>query len=369
MPATSPYLSGLHEDSLMKLFLRPIACAALLIAVSPVQAQQNRDQVMLSVRREGRTSLAGNVSQMTPHEVTLEQTGTTTTIPVNEIQHIVFGGEPTQLAIARSRLASGQAEDALAELEKIDLARITEPAIKQDVQFYKALAKSRIALFGTGNKREAAVDLLEFHKGSAANYHRLEAAQTLGDLAAALGNYEAAGPFYAELTKAPWPDFQLRGAVLEAGALMGQSKFADALKKFDQVLASPATAPAAAEQKLLASAYRAQCLAETDAAPEGLKIIDDLIAKNDALDLKKSAIFAAAYNARGACNRKLGKTKEAITDYLHVDLLFFRDPDAHAQALYHLSKLWPAVNKNDRAIECRSKLQSAYPGSPWATKS
>jgi tetratricopeptide (TPR) repeat protein len=118
------------------------------------------------------------------------------------------------------------------------------------------------------------------------------------------------------------------------------------------------------EQKMHAMVGKAVCLAATGKADEGIAMIEDLIAKNDPSDAK---LFARAYNALGACYEKAGKTQDALLAYLHTDVLFFADREAHAEALYHLSKLWAAVNKSDRGVEAGTLLRSRYPGSRWAS--
>jgi len=53
---------------------------------------------------------------------------------------------------------------------------------------------------------------------------------------------------------------------------------------------------------------------------------------------------------------------------LHTDMLFHADADSHAEALYYLSKLWPDINKADRAIAAKNTLRERYPGSVWAAR-
>lgn len=312
------------------------------------------------------TSTSGTVVAMSATEIKLDASGTETVFKVNEVKSLKFAEDPNELTQARKQIKDGQLEDALAQLKKIDLSSVTRPVVKQDIAYYNAYCLAKIALGGGGgDKKAAAAAMFAFFNENKGSYHYFEAAQILGDLGMALGNYEGAAKFYGELSKAPWPEFQMRGAILEARPLMGLKKFDEAQKKYDEIIASGLNTPTATRYKQLAQVFRAVCMAETGKAKEALVIIDDIITKNDPKD---GELFAHVYNARGACNLKLNQPKEATLDYLHVDLLFFREPDAHAEALYHLSRLWTDQNKNDRAVEARNKLKEAYPGSLWAGK-
>ena len=53
---------------------------------------------------------------------------------------------------------------------------------------------------------------------------------------------------------------------------------------------------------------------------------------------------------------------------MHVDVLFYSDPEIHAESLYHLSNLWASIKKPDRAAASRNLLQQRYSGSIWAKR-
>jgi tetratricopeptide (TPR) repeat protein len=122
----------------------------------------------------------------------------------------------------------------------------------------------------------------------------------------------------------------------------------------------------ARDQKLLATIGRAECLAGLARPDEGIALATKVIDENDSKE--KPVLFARAYNALGVCYLRAGKPEEALLAFLHVDLLFTQDPDAHAEALYHLTALWKALNHPERALQARSLLLDRYSGSPWTNK-
>ncbi len=198
------------------------------------------------------------------------------------------------------------------------------------------------------------------------SYHYFAAMELLGDLAVALSSYENGIRYYGKLAEAPWPDYAMRAMVLQANAMVASSLFPDALQKYEEVLASSVDDARARELKLRATLGKAVCLAETGQTQPALESVTKIIEENDSRE--KPQLFAQAYNALGICYLKAGKSQDALLAFLHVDLLFNQDPDAHAEALYYLSDLWRTVNKSERAIRARSMLESRYSGSPWANR-
>lgn len=343
----------------------PRLLAALLLgllAPTAVHAQQD------AVLGERGTTTFGSIVEITRTQITMETPQGKKLFPVNEIQKVSFKEDPRELRTARDGIARGQLENAQSDLEKISVDGIARQEIRQDLQFYKAYCAGRLALVGGGDKGAAVRAMRAFVEApeNSESFHYYTAVELLGDLAVAMARYESGVKYYNMLSESPWPDTRMKGAILEANAMVSQGLFAEALARFDAVLATPLDDARAREQKLLATLGRAVCLAATGKPDEGIALVIKIIDENNSQE--KPALFARAYNALGTCYLKANKPQDALLAFLHVDLLFTQDPDAHAEALYNLSTLWKSLNKSERALKARSLLESRYSGSPWANR-
>ena len=348
------------SSSFLSRTILTLACCAL----PAVGWAQINDQIY----QQGGTPTRGDIAGSTPDEVEVVVAGASQKIPTNKIRKINFGGEPNELRTARDHAAQGRYEDAIEVLDKVNASTIKRPLIQQDYQYIKAFSQAKLALTGGGDKKAAEDTLLKFFaRYNKSTYHAYECAEILGDLAVANQDFEEAGKRYGYLAKAPWKDYQMRSSVLQASAMLGQGKYAEAKTKFDDVVASPLDDPAAQEQKRQAMVGQALCLAETGDPAAGIKLVQQVIGSNE--PQQNPALFGRAYNSLGRCYLKSNKPKDALLAYLHVDVLFYQDPETHAEALYYLTKLWTDVKKSERAIQSRTLLQSRYAGSSWAKKS
>jgi hypothetical protein len=94
-----------------------------------------------------------------------------------------------------------------------------------------------------------------------------------------------------------------------------------------------------------------------------LRSLGDII---DKLDDHNPEIAAMAYNAQGTALRKAGKPDKAVLAFLRVHLLYNLQPDAHAEAVANLEKLFTETHKPKHAQEMRSVLDDRYKNSRWA---
>lgn len=327
-----------------------------LLAPSPASAD---DEVFGSTG----TPLRGSIQSVSPVEVVLQTASGERRIAVNQIRKLGFDQDTGEIRTARERALRGQYEDALAALEQLNPAQIQRDLLKQDVQFYVAFCKGKIALNSGGDKREAGAAMRAFLTQNPKSYHFVEGTQMFADLAMSMGAYAMAAEWYGRLEAAPWPDVKLGAQVQVANALIADNKFAEAAAKYDAVLASALDTPEVSRQKRFAEVGKAYCLSEAGDPAQGVAMIEKIIQENDPQDIE---LFARAYNALGNAHLKAGRKKEALHAFLHTDVLFFGVPDAHAEALHHLATLWREQNKADRALRCTSLLQTRYAGTKWA---
>lgn len=344
----------------MKIEYREALAAGLLLLVGAGGALAQTDQV---ISHSGDTA-RGAIKKVTRDAIEIEERGNTRTIPASQIRAIQFGNEPRELRNGREAALGDKFEAALESLAKVKADDLARDEMKQDLAFYIAYAKGKLALAG-GDRAAAEKELLDFARNYGDSYHFYDAAEMLGDLAYLSGSYDDAARRYAAIAKSSAPDQQMRGAYLEGKSLLAKGDPAAAMASFDQVIANPLNDPAAARVKALCEVGKARCLIESGKAAEGVALAQQVIDRNDPKD---GYLFGAAYNALGAGYLKSEQPKQAVIAYLYVDLLFPSDPQSHAEALYYLEKLWTEQGKTDRAQACRNLLREQYGGTIWAKK-
>jgi len=336
-----------------------MASLASLALTRSVQAQG-----FDSVRSAGgKTSTQGKITEITADGISLMKGAVKETIPVNTLYMVVFSGEPAGLSRARINALNGNFDNALKELEKVDVAEVTRPEVTVDINYLKAYCTAQMALGGSGAQPAAEAAMVSFVRGNASSYHFYEACEVLGDLAVAQKKYPEAAKYYGPLEKSAFPDFKMRASVRLGRALQAQGKHPEAVTKFDSVLSAGASGEEAEKQVLAATLGKAVSLASTDQIDEAIKLVNTVIEKASPEEIE---LNARANNALGSCYVKAKKNKEALRAFLKVDLIYNGLPEAHAEALANLNKLWTEIGKEDRAQEALQLLKERYPESPWA---
>jgi tetratricopeptide (TPR) repeat protein len=342
------------------LALAAVTILDLTLASEAALAQREFDQLFVGKGAPSR----GFITEMMKDHVTLDISGLSRQFDVSEIVRITFKDEPPELNVVRTSVLQRNYMQALADLKKTESQKIDREFIKHDIDYYRALCLCRLTISEGGDKAAATAAMLNFVKSAPESYHFYEAAEVLGDLAMASGKWADATRYYGPIANAKWPDYQMRANNAIGRALLAENKFDEALDKFRAVTSGDAVTPEATRQKNLAQVGRALCVAETGKAEEAVAALDDMINKNDSQD---AVLFARVYNALGRCYIKLNKPRDAVTALLHTDMLYSSDADAHAEALYYLSKVWSDINKSERAVAARNALRERYAGSFWAT--
>ncbi len=303
-------------------------------------------------------TIIGKVTGMSATQVTVEQTnGTTKTIPVNEIQVIHYEGESALLKTVRTAIAAGRYEEAIQALDRIKLPDAVRPEITQDLEFYRALATAKLALAGSREILAAGKAMVAFVTQNPNSYHYLAACEIIGDLLVANQRPDLAQPYYAELSKAPWPDYQMRGGVVVGRALLAEGKYEEAAKAFQKVLDTKASGDTAENQRSAAALGKARCLTESSKTDEAIALVQGVIDKANPEAVK---LNAEAYNTLGLALRKAERPKEAVMAFLHTDVLYFASPEDHVTALRNLVDLWKELQRPDRAAQAQEVLAQQY---------
>jgi tetratricopeptide (TPR) repeat protein len=337
-----------------------LVLVALLVAAG--SAQNNRDVISL---KDAARSVSGQIVSTSPGVLELNADGARRRVPVEDIEQIRLYDDPPGLRGVRDAIRSGQYERALQLAEGVEVPAASRPLVREDLQFHQAWAAARLAMQGQGDVYDAARQMKSFLDAHRDSFHVFAASEVLGDLAMTLGETKAASVFYGRLTEAASPALRARGSLLQARALLSAGSVDAAAQRYQQVIQDVNGDVQSNRLRSLAQVGLAQCQARRGNHAAAIEAVREVIARHDPEDTE---LFAQAYNALGTCYLAAQQPQDALLAYLHVHLLFFREFDAHAEALYHLSQLWTEVGQPEEAVKARELLQSRYAGTTWSQK-
>ena len=310
-------------------------------------------------------NVRGKITSVTPTSITVSVSNVQRKVPVTKIDRIVLGDMPSKMKRAAEEAGQQQYQQALDRLKEVQLESRDRKVLQQEYKFLTAYCTAELALRGNGNPSNAVKMMIEFIKEHKNSYHYYDALQTVGDLAVAMGRYDKAITSYAMLSRAPVPQYKARGLSLEAKALQSSGKPQEALAKYNEVLQLPTDDPEARRQNTMAVVGKAACMAELGQHKKAVADIKRVIDENDPADQE---LFARTYNALGTCHRKAEQPMDAVLAYMRTHLLFSSNADSHAEALFHLTSLWPLVDQPEKGAQYREILKTRYAGTAWAQR-
>ncbi|MFM7207715.1 MAG: hypothetical protein ACKO4T_13720 [Planctomycetaceae bacterium] len=342
-----------------------IVGVAVATAFQPAAAEEPaQDRVRLLDGSE----IRGEITDMSPNSLTLETKDGSSSVSIEAVREVRFGGEPDGLRDARTLVLRRDGTAALAELETIDADELREAdaEIRDDVSFVKAAATALQALAtGTDLARgqKLAADFVAAHPRSV---HLYAMQELLGDLLAAQGRPVDAARAYDALAGGP-PAVAVRAATRKADLQFREGRFAEAQRGYEAAAKAAAGIKGKAGLRSVRQADlgRARCLISQERAADAVAAVSAILAGDDA----DAATLGGVFNVLGAAQRALpGHEQDALIAFLTVDLVHNEVAEDHAEALFNLVELWEQVNFPERAREARQALETTYPQSPWTKR-
>ena len=335
-----------------------IGATALLVAtVLSNDCVAQKDTVFLN----SGSPVRGQVKNLDPEQ--LEVDGRT--INVREVKKVNFSSEPRELRRAKDNLAAGQYENAWSDIQKIAQPP-TDPMILQEYEYAKAFTMGKLALAGGQvTTREAGSAIVDFVNKYPNSFRLYPTVDLYGKLLININKIELAEAEFQKLANSNWPRYQLKGLFDLAQAQMMQEKYEKSKSNFNDLRNHELNTPLAQQFKLMAQCQLARIDALEGNVDSAVDAVEKII-KTESADNKQ--LFALCYNTLGICNLQKKDLRGAAIAFLHTDLLFSTEPDAHSEALYHLTKIWPQLEETDRANRARQTLSRSYANSFWKQK-
>lgn len=347
----------------------------LLLTVFPLTVFLTSLQTLWAVdiinRKGTERRVSGEITEMTRAEVTVTPlVGAAVIVPVSDISSIEFDSKPKELNVTEGLIINNQFADAREQYQAALDQSKAGSFIRQEIEFL--IARS-FALEGMEDpsKLEAAISAMETFLATHRNFYRYDEALVMqAKLLSQSAQPERVEALFPLLISSPFKASQLQADLIKAETLIRQQQYQPALTALDQLLTATNGNAELADVHRSALASKIVALAKLERPQQALELLTQALAS---LDDSQPDVLARLYVQKGEMQELSGNVDDAILSYLMVDLVLAsqmgkKDSTLHAQALYHLSRLWPLAGHPERGTQAASTLQSTYPSSSWTKK-
>jgi hypothetical protein len=349
---------------------------AFIVAGSAARAQDTIEYYDRAKKAEAKAT--GAIQEETPAHVSYKVGGKTEKIAAIDIREITYRIPVTLSREYRIPLtADNRARQAANENKEADRKKFYSDALKEypgiidkvnktggpELTFAARYLEYKMCLLlaweadDDETQVEPAIKALnEFKDKNPGGWEIVPAMKTLARLQQEKkGDVAGAQKTFEELSRVPGIPAEVKQEcdLLVVKALIDDKKHAQAETKLKELARS---LKADDPQALRVQVYLADCQAVAGQGAEAEKKLDDIISKTTDPDVK-----ALAYNTLGDCLLRRGTPEAretAFWDFLWVDAVYNGDKAEQARALYHLSKLFIDVKRDDaRASQCKERLK------------
>jgi tetratricopeptide (TPR) repeat protein len=338
------------------------------VAVSLVLSSSASAVDFVTKKSDGK-KVNGTITGMSKNDLTLKrpQGGEEIVVPLSDIELIEWEGSGGELNAGYNDERKARYEQAQQRFLKAKSdAKSPSSFLQGEFEYILARVAAKQALIDPDKRDQAIQKLIAAEKAYPDHIRFYESLLLLVPLQLQAGDFENAGKAIDLLKKAKSSELNFRGAIAEGRLLAAEGKIDESVAVFAAAASSAGDHPAELALKTEALVGQARGLIAKTQFDEALKVLELITEKNGPAG--DTASEAEAYLLQGQALRGLGRNKEAILAYLYVDVIYSREADLHAEALYQLVNLWKLDSQTDRSAEAAAKLVQLYPKSEWRKK-
>jgi tetratricopeptide (TPR) repeat protein len=331
--------------------MKRVAMAALLLGLfvyvndGPAQVGGKEVKLKYRVKDSGKEDeITGTIQEESAEGIALKTSKGPKRIPAEDILDVDYPSpnfaESQTLRRAQKAEKDRKLEEALSQYQKIKPT--TDKRFTRHVEYKIALITAKLA-DSDETQVKPAIELFEkYVKNHPDSWQIINVPKTVIPLQIRIRDIEGAQRILDTLSasqKLP-PGLRQEVNVMTARILMEGRKYDEAEKKLADLLKTTKDEG----QLLRLRISHAECLAASNKVPQAKTELQEVIAKTNNPDTK-----AAALNTLGECLKNNNEAREAMWNFLFVDVLYNQNKDEHYRAIKNLAEVFKTLNDNKRA--------------------